>query len=98
MMTTAKLYYVTTIVEEFRGSKDVSFSWFKSEPQCGTRPYAELIADYVPDDDDCFAEIAIDEAFSEDEARQLKDWLDANRRGTTTIEEMELPIPTTRWL
>ncbi len=91
-MTTAKLYSVTTLVEEFHGSKDVFFSWFNSEPQCGTRPYADLIADYVPDDDAYYAEAAIDEAFSEDEARQLKDWLDATRGGTTAIEEMELPI------
>jgi hypothetical protein len=90
-----KLFHVTTIVHVFDGHKDVPFDWFynsrRPEPQ---RPYAELIENYGQASDRGWVEDCIDEMFSEDEANQLKAYLDANKVGhVTTIKPAELPIP-----
>ena len=87
-----KLYNVDTIVKEFQDCKDVNFRWFYSNdrPQ-PRRPYAELVKNYTPDP---YTEGYIDELFSEDEARQLKQYLDREHgdAGTTTITEVSLPV------
>ena len=75
----------------------MTFIWFYSSKR--SQPpgyYAQLIDDYDPSDDRSFcSENCIDEAFTADEARQLKEYLDREHgdAGTTTIREMSLPIP-----
>jgi hypothetical protein len=89
-----KLFGVTTLVKEYGGCRDVTFHWFKEEPTPGARPYGQLIADYVPGD--AYAEGAIDEYFTEDEAKQLAAYLAGEVDGDedkTTTKEISLPIP-----
>jgi hypothetical protein len=91
-----KLYRVTTIVKEYDGCKNVAFAWFKSDlPAEPRRPYHELIADYDPSVRTIgYAEDAIKELFTEDEAKQLVAYLDREHGDQeTTIEEQKLPIP-----
>jgi hypothetical protein len=93
-----KLYRVTTIVKEYDGCKNVAFAWFKSDSRDigRRRPYADLIADYDPSMRTIgYAEEAIEELFTEDEAKQLVAYLDREKHGDqeTTIEEQVLPIP-----
>jgi hypothetical protein len=87
-----KLYNVCTIVKEYSDCKNVTFQWFYSDTRPHPRPYAELIENYKPDDQ--YAEEHIDELFTEDEASQLKQYLDREHghEGTTTITEEPLPV------
>src|SRR5262249_43110592 len=94
-----KLYRVTTAAREYLGYENVVFHWFrawcgKAMPQ-GRRPYADLIRDYEPES---YAEGFIEELFTEDEARQLKDYLDRHHghEGETIIEEVPLPVENIR--
>jgi hypothetical protein len=91
---TMKLFQVTTQVKEYCGCKDVTFYWFKSEAKAGERPYRKLIADYSPGKGYIgYAEGAIDELFTEGEAKQLAAYLDGNEpEDLTTITEVSLPI------
>jgi hypothetical protein len=89
-----KLYNVTSKKREYGGCKDVTFHWFFAGERSQPRPYAELIKDYNVEDH-FYATSYIDELFTEDEARQLKDYLDREYGGqgmTTTIKEVSLPI------
>src|SRR5262245_12896768 len=94
-----KLYHVTTKVKEFEYDGhlylDVTFQWFcHKRPDSLPRPYAELIKDYDPNDHHIgYAEEAVDELFTADEAAQLKSYLDSNYDGETTITECKLPLP-----
>lgn len=94
-----KLFKVTTVVPEFDGCKDVEFIWFRSDvrphgPQ--PRPYADLIKNYDPRQDDnarpgtsmsFYAEDYVESLFTEAEAKQLKAYIDR------TIAEAQLPVP-----
>jgi hypothetical protein len=82
-----KLYSVMTKVPEFRGCKDVTFSWFfAGERKPGERDYAALISGYDPSDELAFyARLAVDELFTEQEATALKAFLDEHREGGETI-------------
>jgi hypothetical protein len=88
-----KLFIVTTTAKQHRGCKDVVFSWFRTEKPSEWRPYGELIENYEPGNR--YAEWAIDELFSEDEALLLKEYLDRTYAdaGVTVIKEQSLPIP-----
>jgi hypothetical protein len=75
------LFSVTTVVREYSGFKDVPFHCFYNgdrpyhDPE---RPFAELIEGYDPDDNRyVYAEEHIHELFAEEEAQQLKAYLDA---------------------
>ena len=88
-----KLFAVKTLEKEHGGCKDVVFYWFKAEEKSGARPYHELTADYSPEDEHIgYAEGAIDEYFTQDEAEQLAAYLDGIGSGPTTITEVSLPI------
>ena len=94
---TMKLFSVQSVVKSYRGCRNVHIAWFiergESKPH---RPYAELIKDYDPSSWECqqYTEGAIDDMFTEEEAVQLKEYLErANGdQATTTIHEVELPI------
>jgi hypothetical protein len=90
---TDRLFNVDTIVKEYDGCRDVNFRWFYAGERLQPRPYAKLIKDHLPSDQWNYAEHYIDELFSEDEARQLKEYLDREHgsEGTTTISEVRLP-------
>jgi hypothetical protein len=91
---TDKLYHVETQVHEFEGCKDVPFAWFKWEP-AEHRSYADLIEGYDPDKHH-YAEGYVDEQlFTEDEAKQLKTYVDQTNghEGVTTIRDVQLPVP-----
>jgi hypothetical protein len=100
---TMKLYDVTSTVKEYDGRKDVPFTWFckKRSGEGDERRYAELIKGY----DDLenylrvYVESYIHELFTQDEARQLKDYLDSRYgpHATTTITEVPLPVDNTSW-
>jgi hypothetical protein len=87
-----ELFNVVTIVKQFHGWKDVTFKWFRNDPEKG-RPYHELIKDYHPGE--YYSESCIDEMFSRDEANALKEYLDRDygNVGITTLERVDLPIP-----
>jgi hypothetical protein len=90
-----KLYSVRSKVKEFSGCRDVVFNWFRSEKPAEQRPYAKLIANHNPSDDwAAYGEVYVDELFTEDEALQLKEYLDQNHReeATTEIRNQRLPI------
>ena len=88
-----RLYYVTTTAKKFSDCKNVTFNWFRAEAPAERRRYASLIEGYEPGN--AYAEGLIDELFTEDEALQLKEYLDQvhGKEGPTLIEEMSLPIP-----
>ena len=93
-----KLFLLKTVVPEFGPCKDVTFWWIKDRPEPSGRPYAELIADYHPPKPGHLvidAHVAVDESFTEEEARQLKAYLERfhGHEGVTAIQEIELPIP-----
>jgi hypothetical protein len=91
-----KLYTVTTKVKECHGCKDVTFHWFYGAKRPEKRPYAELIEDYDPNAGGiAYTEDYIEEMFTEDEALQLKAYLDQRHDGDvniTAVEEVKLPI------
>jgi hypothetical protein len=93
-----RLYDVITTVKEYDGCKDVTFHWFCSDerPQPG-RPYAELIKDYEPPNR--YTEDYIDELFTEDEALQVKQYLDREHsdQGTTISPKCPCPSQTISW-
>lgn len=91
---TTNLYGVQSVVKEYRGYKDVTFCWFYAQARTPPRPYADLIKDYDPNDHH-YAEGAIDELFTWDEANQLVGYLDREHgdAGTNTIKEVTLPLP-----
>jgi hypothetical protein len=41
--TAIQLFSVSTVVSQYRGCKNVPFSWFKEKPERGARPYPQLI-------------------------------------------------------
>ena len=91
-----KLYKVLTLVRKYHGCKNVRFTWFRCDHGSPKRPYAELIENYDPAADQVYySEDAIEQLFTEEEARQLKGYLDREHghEGVTTIEEEQLPIP-----
>lgn len=91
-----KLYNVTTSVKEYRGCKNVWFTWFRCDHGEQKRPYAELIENYDPAADrNYYPEDYIELLFTEEEAHQLKEYLDRvhGHEGVTTIEEEQLPVP-----
>jgi hypothetical protein len=94
-----KRFYVETRVPEFEGCKSVLFTWFNARPVRGQRPYAGLIEGYDPKDDTtAYAEGIIDELFTEEEALQLKSYIQQEKRyvhsgGVTTLREVQIPIP-----
>jgi hypothetical protein len=95
---TDKLYYVDTQVHEYSDCKDVPFTWFNWAPE-HQRPYAKLIEGYDPKKWAIhYAEAYVDELFTEDEAKQLKAYLDREHgdAGVTTIREVQLPAPNNR--
>jgi hypothetical protein len=87
-----ELFYVTTIVKQYHGCRDVPFVWFRNDPAEG-RPYHELIRDYQPGDP--YPESYIDELFTRDEANAVKAYLDREYgdAGTNTITQVDLPAP-----
>jgi hypothetical protein len=94
-VTMIELFQVSTIVKEHRGHKDVPFSWFRNE-RAKDRPYAELIKDYRPTDENAFySELCVDEFFTKDEAEILKGYLGQNHgdAGVNTIKAVKLPLP-----
>jgi hypothetical protein len=90
-MSDYELFYVRTRVSEFRGCKDVLFEWLRDD-EITQRPYAELIEGYEPDNDG-YAQGAIDELFTLDEANALKAYLDQHHgeHGETTVQRVDLP-------
>jgi hypothetical protein len=90
-----KLYSVTTTVKEYSGCKNVVFNWLRRVMPPGKRPYADLIKDYEPESPDAlYAEARIEELFTWDEARQLKDYLERYHgdEGETVIKQVPLPV------
>jgi hypothetical protein len=88
-----KLFEVTTIVHEFNGCKDVQFTWLRTDvrplnkhgPQ--PRPYTELIEDYdaAPGSMSGYPESSIESLFDDDEAKQLKAFIDLKHGRTPAL-------------
>jgi hypothetical protein len=72
----------------------VRFEWFILAKKKVRRPhYHDLISDYDPAREEIkYVELAVEELFTEAQARQLKCFLD-KYAGTTTIREAALPLP-----
>jgi hypothetical protein len=92
---TMKLYHVSTIVREYRRHKNVLFEWFYESYGTRDLPFAELLVDYDPSDDEfnVYRRSAVDELFTEQQAEALKAYIDSWYCGTvTTICEAALPV------
>jgi hypothetical protein len=96
---TMKLFRVKSVVKSYDGCRNVPFSWFiergKSRPH---RPYGELIENYDRSNERIsYAEAAVDELFTLEQAEQLKDYLDREfgdgGANTNIITEATLPMP-----
>jgi len=91
-----KLFRVSTRTAQYQGVKDVRFHWFRYKTGDERRPcYAELITEYDPEHENAIcAEAIVEELFTEDEAKQLKAYLDEvhGDHGTTVITEHSRPI------
>lgn len=100
---TTKLYRVKSVYKKLKGFTNVPFYWFYGGRRTPARPYADLIANYGEDvEGDVLhrhrelSENAIDELFTEDEAKQLVAYLQHEEedgdQATITVEEEPLPI------
>jgi hypothetical protein len=88
-------FRVNTTIPEYGHHKDVTFYWFKKTITRRRQAlYEVLINDYNVKENNAYAEWAIEELFSADEAAALKAYLDAvhGDAGTTVIEPVELPM------
>jgi hypothetical protein len=88
---TMQLFRVRTIAKELDGFKNVPIVWAYLGKRTPARPYAELIKGYAtptPGVAIAYAEEAIDEMFSADEAAQLIAYL----RVESVIKPVKLPI------
>ena len=94
-MTTTKLFHVRTIMKEFDGYKNVPVDWIcVPERSARPRPYYQLIEGGEQLALAPYAFEAIDEMFSEDEARQLIAYLvRGHGEEFNTITTVKLPIP-----
>jgi hypothetical protein len=95
-LTVIELFSIHTIVNEYSGHRDVKFTWFRSEDlEVPLVPYAQAVRDYDPyDNQRAYAEGAVNELFSRDEAEALKAWLDQHHgdEGPTSIKKRDLPL------
>jgi len=90
-----ELFSVHTIVEEFSGHSNVKLSWFRLENRkVPAVSYAEVIRDYNSDDFFApYAESALDELFTCDEAEALKAYLEEHHDDSATfIKKCDLPL------
>jgi hypothetical protein len=92
------VFYHVRSVADLHGYKDVEITWiadpsqrklFGPDGSLGI-PYEEAVSCY---DGDQYSEFAVDELFTEDEAKQLIEWV-RSRRGdaTATLIPVELPV------
>jgi hypothetical protein len=92
------LFGVQSLVPEFLGYEDVTFSWFITDRQGRPSvPYAEAIKDYDRNNhrDAGYAAALIDELFTESEAEMLIDYLRRNFYEVVTkswLLPIELPV------
>jgi hypothetical protein len=98
---TIELFSVQTVTAQYSGCREVTFNWFRNierDEDRPSRPYAELILDYDPNDEYAhYTEAAVDEFFTEEEATLLKQYLDENHgeHSQTTISKYDLfPVTT----
>jgi hypothetical protein len=91
-----KFYHVHTIAKE--NHKDVPIIWFCKRPDLAAHhgPYEEFIEGFSPDGGYGYAQEAIDELFTAEEANALKNYIDREHGddATTTITEASLK---TQW-
>jgi hypothetical protein len=97
-----ELYSVTTVVKKFRyrnqDFENVGLWWVANEGGTGSVsrfgvPYADLVKGY-DDSSRGYADSAVDECFTADEAKALKEYLDRENghEGETVIEPLSLPF------
>jgi hypothetical protein len=98
-----KLFELHSVVDNLRGYKNVPISFFvHKRPQqlfgkdgsLGVE-YRDVITDYDPTCDDTvvYAELALEELFTEEEARPFIEWARTHRDDTTAkMEEAKLPL------
>jgi hypothetical protein len=103
-MLNVKLFHITSRAANLHGYKDVPLEWFVRARE---RPllfgvggslnvtYSQAISNYDKDDHgSAYAELALEEFFTDDEAKALVDWLAAHRPrySATTVKRAKLPI------
>ncbi|GAI73382.1 unnamed protein product, partial [marine sediment metagenome] len=76
-----KVYQVTSIVKEWDNYKEVPFGWFLIDRKKPLIPYKEGIMNYV--EGDLYSESAIDELFTNQEAKQLVAYLEKEHKDDT---------------
>jgi hypothetical protein len=73
----------------------VKLVWFRYQKMDRQHLYADLIENYDPTSSKrtvMFEEAQVEELFTDEEAKQLKTYLDQNHDDPTTISEAKLPI------
>ncbi|MBA7591882.1 hypothetical protein ES708_34053 [subsurface metagenome] len=88
-----KVYQVTSVVKKYKNYKEVTFSWFFIDRKKPLVPYKKGIMNYV--EGDLYPEGAIDELFTNREAKRLVAYLEKEHKDDTlkiNIDEQKLPI------
>lgn len=87
------LYQVRTIFETLYDHEGVPVTWYVMDRDQPVIPYWTAIKNYISDGSFKLQEDAIDELFTEAEAKDLERYLnEAYKTAVTTIAEVELPI------
>ena len=88
-----KVYQVTSVVKKYKNCKDVPFSWFMIDRKKPLIPYEKGIINYLGKNS--YSESAIDELFTNREAKRLVAYLEKEHKDDTlkiNIDEQKLPI------
>ena len=92
------LFTVTTTIraQEFHGCRDVTMRWFVVDRPTPVVPYSEVVADYAALDDDYKLYVvhdAVDELFTDSEARALVEYMAREHPGDLhEITPARLPL------
>jgi hypothetical protein len=100
-MKHVRLFHVYSDVNHHRGYKNVRFQWFvhkREKPLFGKDgllgiEYRDVIEDYDTTSMRYYAEDAVEELFTEDEAKAFVEFVKTLGDETATVESVKLPMP-----
>jgi hypothetical protein len=90
-----KFYHVNSLVSEFGGYKNVDLDWFVNKREWPLAlSYSKLITGYDQSEPSMriYAESAVEEMFTLEEATALLAWLNKHRVGKHSMKKAKLPI------
>lgn len=87
-----KLYRAYSIIDDFLGYGQIKVHWFCEHRNGSIGPHDQLIQDYMPGEN-LYAEVSIDECFTEEEIEQLREYLERVHGDKLHAIEVNLPMP-----